>query len=112
MMTFDRVDFEKVINVKAKKKIKIESKWELKTLKETVNIEYGTRIVKKNSLGSEYPVYGGGGETFRTNQYNRDSQFIISRFGMSPKCEIKRCSRYAVVSELHFGSHFNPYNIL
>lgn len=86
MMTFDRVDFEKVINVKAKKKIKIESKWELKTLKETVNIEYGTRIVKKNSLGSEYPVYGGGGETFRTNQYNRDSQFIISRFGMSPKC--------------------------
>lgn len=86
MMTFDRVDFEKVINVKAKKKIKIESKWELKTLKETVNIEYGTRIVKKNSLGSEYPVYGGGGETFRTNQYNRDSQFIISRFGMSPRC--------------------------
>lgn len=86
MMTFYRIDFEKVINVKAKKKIKIESKWELKTLKETVNNEYGTRIVKKNSLGSEYPVYGGGGETFRTNQYNRDSQFIISRFGMSPKC--------------------------
>lgn len=33
-------------------------------------------------------------------------------FGMSPKCEIKRCSRYVVVSELHLGSHFNPYNIL
>lgn len=34
MMTFDRADFEKTINAKAKKKIKIESKYELKTLEE------------------------------------------------------------------------------
>lgn len=32
MIIFDRVDFEKVINTKAKKKIKIESKYELKSL--------------------------------------------------------------------------------
>ena len=32
MLTFDRVDFEKVINVKAKKKIKIESKYPIVTL--------------------------------------------------------------------------------
>lgn len=86
MMTFDRVDFEKVINVKAKKKIKVESKWELKTLKDISNIEYGTRIVKKTSQGNKYPVYGGGGETFRTDSFNRISKFVISRFGMSPLC--------------------------
>lgn len=40
MMTFDRVDFEKVINVKAKKKIKIESKWKLKKLGEIVSSKY------------------------------------------------------------------------
>lgn len=40
MMTFDRVDFEKVINVKAKKKIKIESKWKLKKLSEFVSSNY------------------------------------------------------------------------
>ena len=40
MMTFDRVDFEKVINVKAKKKIKIESKWESKKLGEIVASKY------------------------------------------------------------------------
>ena len=45
-----------------------------------------TRIVKKNSVGTQYPVYGGGDETFRTDQYNREDQLIISRFGMSEKC--------------------------
>ncbi len=86
MMTFDRADFEKVINVKAKKKIEIETKWDNKNLKEISNIEYGTRIVKKKAQGDKYPVYGGGGETFRTNSFNRSSQFVISRFGMSSKC--------------------------
>lgn len=50
------------------------------------NIEFGTRIVKKNAEGTIYPVYGGGGETFRTDDYNRENRFVISRFGMSPEC--------------------------
>lgn len=37
MMTFDRVDFEKVINVKAKKKIKIESKYKLEKIANIVS---------------------------------------------------------------------------
>lgn len=55
-------------------------------LDSVANIEYGTRIVKKNAEGIIYPVYGGGGETFRTDNYNRENRFIISRFGMSPEC--------------------------
>ncbi|MCD7780827.1 MAG: N-6 DNA methylase, partial [Candidatus Gastranaerophilales bacterium] len=44
MMTFDRVDFEKVINVKSKKKLKIESKWKTKFIKEIVStLESGSR---------------------------------------------------------------------
>ncbi len=86
MITFDRVDFEKVINTKAKKQTRIESKWDCKSIKQIADIEYGTRIVKKNSIGNDYPVYGGGGETFRTNTYNRSSCYVISRFGMSPNC--------------------------
>ena len=86
MMIFDRVDFEKNINLGSKKKVKIESKWNISSIKHLANIEYGTRIVKKNSAGKKYPVYGGGGETFRTNSYNRSSCYVISRFGMSPNC--------------------------
>ncbi len=86
LMTFDRADFEKVINVKAKKKVKIETKWETATIRNIAVVEYGTRIVKKSSIGDDYPVYGGGGETFRTNSFNRSSCYIISRFGMSPTC--------------------------
>lgn len=86
MMTFDRVDFEKSISLNAKKKVKIESKWEQKLFFDLIDIEYGTRIVKKNEEGVKYPVYGGGGETFRTENFNRESRVVISRFGMSPSC--------------------------
>lgn len=86
MMDFSRMDFDKFISLNAKKKIKIESRWNLSILSNIVEIEYGTRIVKKNSDGDQYPVYGGGGETFRTNTFNRENRFVISRFGMSPDC--------------------------
>ena len=41
MMTFDRVDFEKVINVKAKKKIKIGSKWNIVKIGDVATTQYG-----------------------------------------------------------------------
>ncbi|QQR97804.1 MAG: N-6 DNA methylase [Sphingobacteriales bacterium] len=86
MMTFDRVEFEKNISLSVKKKVKIESKWEVRKLGEVSEINYGTRIVKKSEQGTIYPVYGGGGETFKSDNFNREDTFIISRFGMSPKC--------------------------
>ena len=55
-------------------------------LKELIEVEYGTRIVKRNSQGTRYPVFGGGGETFRADTYNRENRLIISRFAMSPLC--------------------------
>lgn len=86
MLTFDRADFEKTISTAIKKKVKIESKWPIKRLDEIININYGTRIVKATVSKGEYPVYGGGGETFKTDSFNRENTYIISRFGMSPEC--------------------------
>jgi type I restriction enzyme M protein len=86
MLTFDRVDFEKSISLSVKKKIRIESKWELKKFSDALIVEYGKRIVKQKEQGSIYPVYGGGNETFRSDKFNRENRYIISRFGMSPQC--------------------------
>lgn len=86
MFTFDRVDFEKNISLSAKKKVKIESKWDLIKFSDAIEVEYGKRIVKQKEQGSIYPVYGGGNETFKSDEYNRADRFIISRFGMSPEC--------------------------
>lgn len=55
-------------------------------LEDIANIDYGTRVVKSKVEGDEYPVYGGGGETFRINKYNRENCVVVSRFAMSPKC--------------------------
>jgi len=86
MLHFDRVDFIKSISLAVKKKVTIESKWEIRVLGKVSIINYGTRIVKKSDIGTIYPVYGGGNETFRTDSFNRENCYVISRFGMSPEC--------------------------
>ena len=55
-------------------------------LSKIAKVEFGTRITKNRATGNLYPVYGGGGETFRTDDYNRQDELIISRFGMSKNC--------------------------
>ncbi|MDR0989648.1 MAG: restriction endonuclease subunit S [Prevotellaceae bacterium] len=86
LLTFDRADFEKTLSLAAKKSVKIESRWPLYPLSNLATIEYGDRIVRKSEAGKLYPVYGGGGETFRADKYNREDRYIYSRFGMSPEC--------------------------
>ena len=60
--------------------------WVIKKLSDICSINYGTRVVQKKDGGSIYPVYGGGGATFRMDRYNREDCLIISRFAMSPQC--------------------------
>jgi type I restriction enzyme S subunit len=63
--------------------------WVTETIENLCEIEYGTRVVRKREQGTIYPVYGGGGETFRIDRKNRTSRVVIARFGMS-----ERCTRY------------------
>lgn len=60
--------------------------WTYKKLGEVAEIEYGTRVVQKQDGGSIYPVYGGGGATFKMDTYNREDRLVVARFAMSPKC--------------------------
>ena len=60
---------------------------EIKNLDELCDIDYGTRIVKKNNTEGEYPVFGSGRQMFTTNSYNRDGfNILIGRFGLSLEC--------------------------
>ena len=60
---------------------------EIKTLGECCNINYGTRIVKKDNNEGVYPVYGSGRETFTTETFNRDEfNILIGRFALSEIC--------------------------
>ena len=60
--------------------------WEYKKLGDSRVIEYGTRVVQKKDGGTIYPVYGGGGETFRMDKYNRENCLVVARFAMSRTC--------------------------
>jgi type I restriction enzyme M protein len=55
-------------------------------LGELLKLEFGTRITKKDNEGTLFPVYGGGGESFRTDSFTRENDVVISRFAMSPEC--------------------------
>ena len=60
--------------------------WEYRKLGDVCNIDFGTRVVRSRDAGSIYPVYGGGGATFKMDTYNRENCMVISRFGMSEQC--------------------------
>ena len=57
---------------------------ELVKLGDVCDIFHGKRITKKDNLGTIYPVYGGGDDTFKTDSKNREGFTCkISRFGIS-----------------------------
>ena len=60
--------------------------WSVKKLVEVCEINYGTRVVQKKDGGTIYPVYGGGGATFKMDIYNREDCLVVSRFAMSSQC--------------------------
>lgn len=60
--------------------------FETKKLIEICDIECGTRVVRKVDGGSIYPVYGGGGATFKMDTYNREDCLVVARFAMSETC--------------------------
>ena len=60
--------------------------WPMVRLGDVCEIEFGTRVRRKDSRGGDYPVYGGGGATFCWDTYNREDQCIVSRFAMSEEC--------------------------
>ena len=59
MLTFDRAEFEKNISLSVKKKVKIESKWEIIRVSDICEIGRG-RVINKKEIEEnfgEYPVY-------------------------------------------------------
>ena len=68
--------------------------WEVKKLGEVCEINYGTRVVQKKDGGTIYPVYGGGGATFKMDIYNREDCLVVSRFAMSSQCVRYVCGKF------------------
>ena len=79
MMTFDRVDFEKSINTKAKKKVKIESKWETVTLDKISKIDWGNTNLTKSiyKKDGKYPVFSATGQDGNTDFFEHEGKAII-----------------------------------
>ncbi len=85
IIEYPNLNAEPIINIKQKNMI-IESKYDKDKLRNVIEIKYGTRIKKDENKEKTYPVYGGGGESFRTDEFNREDELVISRFGMSKQC--------------------------
>ena len=59
---------------------------EFRELGTVVALRFGERVTKLKDTGTQYPVYGGGGESFRVNKFNREDEYVVSRFAMSETC--------------------------
>jgi len=60
--------------------------WKIVTLSSVLKPNFGIRITQKNETGTKFPVYGGGGISFWTDTFNREDEFVVSRFAMSEEC--------------------------
>lgn len=76
-------------------------------LAKLIQLNSGERITKLHNAGSLYPVYGGGGESFRTDEFNRQNEYVISRFAMSKECVRKVNGKFWLLDS---GFTFNPLN--
>ena len=77
MLTFDRVEFEKKISLSVKKKVKIESKWELKKLGEVCEMYQPKTITSQEIKESgEYKVYGANGVVGYYHKFNHEESEI------------------------------------
>ncbi len=79
MMTFDRADFEKVINVKAKKKETIESKYPITSLGNIDDLLFkkGKSITEQRAKKGDIPVVAGGTDVaYYHNTANRKPNVI------------------------------------
>ena len=53
-------------------------------LSDVCKVSFGNRITQKEHTGTKYPVYGSGGETFKTDNFNRDGKTCkVGRFALS-----------------------------
>ena len=58
--------------------------FEMVKLGDICDIQFGERVTKKENIGTLYPVYGGGNETFKVDKKNREGMTCkVSRFGIS-----------------------------
>ena len=58
--------------------------YERKKLADLCKVLFGERITQKDNTGTIYPVYGSGGDTFRTDKHNRLGKTCkIGRFALS-----------------------------
>lgn len=79
LFTFDRVDFEKSINLNAKKKVKIESKWELVKVGDIVSNMDSQRIPlsKRERVSGSYPYYGATGIIDYIDKYIFNERLVL-----------------------------------
>lgn len=80
MMTFDRVEFEKTISLSVKKKVKIESKWEIRKLGEVCDLYQPKTITSQEILETgEFKVFGANGVIGFYDKFNHeDSEIAIT----------------------------------
>jgi type I restriction enzyme M protein len=110
MLTFDRVDFEKNISLSAKKKIKIESRWNIVRLGKVANTQYGftdkavdngdIRYLRITDLNDDGSIKKGNKKFINPTEETKNqfllknNDIIIARSGSVGKSAIYKSERH------------------
>lgn len=83
------------------------SKFPTRRLGDVADVLFGERVVRRINGGTIFPVYGGGGETFKIDRFNRENCVIVSRFGMSATC-VRRVDGKFFLNDSGLSVHARP----
>lgn len=94
LIDFSKIEFEKVISLNTKKKIKTLSKWKMVKLKDNLVKVLDDRrkpITKRNRIKGSYPYYGATGIIDYVNDYIFDEDIVLigedgAKWGPKEKC--------------------------
>ncbi len=108
MFTFDRVDFEKNISLSVKKKVKVESRWEVVKLGDVVEVldEKRIPVSKRDRIKGEYPYYGATGIIDYIDKYIFNEKLILigedgAKWGANENSSFSVDGKYWVNNHAH-----------
>lgn len=77
MLDFERTEFKNTVSLNIKKKVVIESKWEVEKIGNICSLEYGKSLSEQVRVKGEFPVMGSNGQVGWHNEFIVKAPTII-----------------------------------
>lgn len=112
MVNFDRIDFDKQINLNIQSKFEANDKWDFVKLKSFLTLEYGKSLPEKDRIAGEFPVMGSNGVIGSHNNFLIEGPaVIVGRKGSAGKVNYVEKNCYPIDTTFYVNIDSSKVNL-